>query len=409
LSNDIKLFDREFGVTAPLLPFNKAANRLPNNSNSGLPWLQAHWGQNIKGAVLAETRAQWTQDNPREIPPSMPMWRVDPPGKVRFAWAESKYEALYGAPFVYSIQDKMRERGARTTTPFDAWEGQAVVSDRIRRDMEANEGSEYLSCDYSAFDQTQSPSLLRRVGTELIHPMVGNAKPKMFQNWIENLVTGKVFTPNQLWEGEHGMPSGSVGTNFLDSINNALCLTGYIDNYGIKNSKYWVQGDDAVIRGRGVDPKDFAEFAQSEYGFRAHPDKQFFGYNQVDFLRFSYYGENDYLPTYPVSRVAWRTIGHERFSYSAKQWNEYAVIVRCLQQMNNAIDNPEIDNLVEWAATGDAMKLGAELPPREVFQKAGSAGVDMTTQRSKWDPGASTEAWDVLPIQSVVRRVISEM
>ena len=190
----------------------------------------------------------------------------------------------------------------------------------------------------------------------------------------------------------------------MDSICNALCITGYIANYDIRNAKYWVQGDDALIRGRGVDPKDFAEFAQREYGFNAHPDKQLFGHNEADFIQYSYFVENDYLPTYPVSRVGWRMIGQERWHDG---WNEYAVIVRALQQMNNAIYNPEIDNLVRWAAAGDSLKLGADLPPREVFQGAGIAGRRLMDNRARWDT-APQASWDVLPIQSVVRKVISE-
>jgi len=408
LDRDMQLFDESWGVSTPLLPFRKAARRLPSNTNSGLPWLESHWGQNIGGAVIAETSAQWAQDNPREIPPSMPMWRVDPPGKVRFAWAESKYEALYGAPFVYTIQDAMRKKWSHFDYPFAAWEGQANVGDRIQRDLERGD-YEYISCDYSSFDQTQSPELLRAVGNNLIHPMVRSRKPRMFKNWLENLISGTVVTPDKLYSGEHGMPSGSVGTNFIDSINNALCITGYLENYSVSSSRYWVQGDDAVIRGHGVDPKDFAEFAKSEYGFNAHPDKQYFGHSEVDFLQHSYYRENDYLPTYPASRVGWRMVGHERFRFVPGAWNEWAVIVRAVQQMNNAIDNPSVKELARWASEGDSMQLGAWLPPKTIFQKSGVAGRVMTTEKSRWNPGSVSGAdWDVLPIQGVIREVITE-
>ena len=401
LDDDIATFRRKWGVEAVPYPFRKTANRLPSNTNSGLPWLEASWRHSDMGdALLAETQRQWIADKPRPIPPSMPMWRVDPPGKTRFAWAESKYEALYGAPFVYPIQDMMRKRAV---SPFEAWDGQEVVSKSITADLESGE-FEYLSCDYSKFDQSQSPELIRRVMNDLIHPMIGRYKPNMFEAITENLVSGTVVTPERLREGEHGMPSGSVATNFVDSINNALCIEGYINAYNVTNVRYWVQGDDALIRGKGLDPKDFAEFASSVYGFNAHPDKQLFGYREADFLQYSYYGENAFLPTYPAARVGWRMIGHERYAYDAKKWNEWAVIVRAVQQLNNAINHPSVDELVSWAKRGDDLSLGAELPPKTIFQKAGEAAVGMTTARARWDAGAvDARSWDVLPIQSVIR------
>jgi len=133
-----------------------------------------------------------------------------------------------------------------------------------------------------------------------------------------------------------------------------------------------------------------------------------FGHREVDFLQYSYYGENDYQPTYPVARVGWRTIGHERFAFEGKEWNKWAVIVRTLQQMNNALDNPSVDQLVRWAAKGDSLQLGVDYPPKRVFQLAGKAAVEMTAERSRWSPESATQSWDVLPIQAIVRKVISE-
>jgi hypothetical protein len=405
IQQDINTFKDKWGVFAKPYAFRKTAHRLPSSTSSGLPWLTSGWMSNIGDAVVAETQAQWRLDNPREIPPSMPMWRVDPPGKVRLAWAESKYEALYGAPFVYPIQDQMRKRDS---SPFDAWNGPAIVQSAITNDLQQND-YEYLSCDYSKFDQSQSPQLLKTVLNDLVHPQIGNVKPRIFDTWQRNLWNGALITPNQVHTGEHGMPSGSVATNFVDSVANALCIEGYIANYSITDPRYWVQGDDAVIRGKGVDPKDFAEFAQREYGFQAHPDKQLFGHRECDFLQMSYYRENDYLPTYPVSRVGWRMIGHERFSYSGSKWNQWAVIVRAVQQMNNALFNPSVTELAKWAIKGDSLELGANLPPKTVFRRAGSVAYDMTTERSSWDPGASEATrWDVLPIQQVIREASSD-
>jgi hypothetical protein len=238
--------------------------------------------------------------------------------------------------------------------------------------------------------------------------MTGSRKPNISASWLKNFTEGSLVTPEGINSGEHGVPSGSVATNFVDSINNALCIEGYMDNYDISDGRYWVQGDDALICGHGTDPKDFAEFAQSEYGFNAHPDKQHFGVREGDFLQMSYYQENDYLPTYPASRVAWRMIGHERFSYSSGDWNEWAVVVRAIQQLQNAYHNPSVHDLVRWAGEGDKLRLGADEAPKDVMRMAGKAGYAMTKERGRWDLGAEDRDWDVLPIQRIVREELRD-
>jgi len=408
LDNDIAIFKEQWGVSASTLPIAKVVRRLPKTTNSGLPWLTANWFREIGPQVTAEVTNYWRKDELREIPPSMPMFRQDP-GKTRFAWAESKYEALQGANFVYPLMDKMRTTPG---TPFSAWNGPAHVENSLKRSLTKGKAQEYLSIDYANYDQTQSPELVRRVYSDLLHPMLGSPKPKLFNGWLENLVAGPLVEPRgisdfRLRTGEHGVPSGSIATNFIDSINNALCITGYIDNYSISNSRYWCQGDDAVITGNGVDPNDFAEFAKSEYGFDAHPDKQYFGYQECDYLRDSYYAENNFKATYPVSRVAWRMIGHERRKYSGKAWNEWAVEVRTVQQLQNAINNPSIDEMVRFTAEGDRLELGYKLPPKDIFRNAGNVAKSIVTERSAWDISKGP-SWDVLPIQSVIRKAMSE-
>jgi hypothetical protein len=408
LDDDIATFSAQWGVKAETLPIQKISKRLPKTTNSGLPWLTANWFREVGPELIAEVTNSWRKDELREIPPSMPMFRQDP-GKTRFAWAESKYEAVQGANFVYPLQDKMRTTPG---TPFSAWNGPAHVENSLKRSLKRGKSDEYLSIDYSGYDQTQSPELVRRVYSDLLHPMLGSPKPKLFQGWLENLVAGPLVEPRGLSEfrlrdGEHGVPSGSIATNFIDTINNALCITGYINNYSISNSRYWCQGDDAVITGTGVDPNDFAEFALSEYGFEAHPDKQYFGHRECDYLRDSYYAENGFKATYPAARVAWRTIGHERRKYSGKQWNMWAVEVRTVQQLQNAINHPSIDELIRWTARGDKLDLGASLPPKTIFRNAGKVAKSIETERSAWDI-SKRENWDVLPIQGVIRKAISD-
>uniref|UniRef100_A0A2V0RH14 RdRp n=1 Tax=viral metagenome TaxID=1070528 RepID=A0A2V0RH14_9ZZZZ len=403
LNADMERFRSRWGVNVQPLPIRKVWHRLPSATSSGLPWLQSHWKEQIGAGLAAEVQHLWEQDKPMQIPPSMPMWRVDPPGKTRLAWAESKYEALFGAPFVYPLADAMRNL---PQTPFSAWRSPSYTADTIQQHMRSADCEEYLSVDYSSYDATQSPELVQRVWNDLISPMYGNAKPRITKMWLENFTNGPLITPNGLTTGPHGVPSGSVATNFVDSINNALCIEGYLANYDIDSARYWVQGDDALICGKKVEPKDFAEFAQSEYGFEAHPEKQHYGVREADFLRMSYYVENDYKPTYPASRVAWRMTGYERFKHSPKDWNKWAVVVRAIQQANNAIDHPYVDDLVRWAADGDKLRLGRDLPPRKVFQLAGKAADKMTQARAAWDFGAETTDWSVLPIQDVIRRVV---
>lgn len=405
LSDDIASFRKKFPIQKQPYPIRKAWHRLPGNTSSGLPWLQSQWKEKIGAGIASEVQDRWSRDAPGEIPPSMPMWRVDPGPKVRLAWAESKYEALYGAPFVYPLADALRDV---PKSPFIAWKGPDDTAASISQHMRKGNCDEYLSVDYASYDQTQSPELVRRVWNELIHPMTGSQKPNISAAWLENFTAGDLITPEGLKTGPHGVPSGSVATNFVDSINNALCVEGYMSNYGIEDGRYWVQGDDALICGHNVEPKDFSEFAQSEYGFVAHPDKQYFGIREGDFLQNSYYVENDYLPTYPAARVAWRMIGHERFSYSPGDWNQWAVVVRAIQQLNNAYHHPYINDLVRWAGAGDKLRLGANEAPRDVMRMAGKAGYHMVQERARWDLGAEDRNWDVLPVQRIIRSELAD-
>jgi len=236
---------------------------------------------------------------------------------------------------------------------------------------------------------------------------MGSPKPNFFDAWIKNLTAGPVLTPDLEYTGPHGMPSGSVATNLFDSLHNAFAIEGYLLTYGIEGAKYFVQGDDAVIIGNGVDPEDFAKFVKDDYGFIAHPDKQFFSSSggAADYLRMSYYPENDFRPTYPVSRIAWRAIGHERFSFQPSQWNEWAVVVRATQQLENGIDNPSIKALIAWLMKGDKLRLGYDKSPQEILESAGKAGDVMIRERARWDPGAAQNDWNQWPIHRLIDEV----
>jgi hypothetical protein len=381
-------------------PLKKAYHQLPSTTSSGLPWLVTPWKKEVGSEVLRIVESAWANDDPIDIPPSMPMWRVDPPGKVRFAWAESKIEAIAGAPFVYPLIADWRE-----IPEFVAWKGPNYAQPMVSETLQTHPGN-VLSIDYSTFDQTQSPKLIRHA-CDIMHEACGYRKPNFFKSWVDNLVQGPVLTPDRELTGYHGIPSGSVATNMVDTINNMLCIEGYLDSYGI-DGVYFALGDDAVIIGEGVDPVDFAEFATGDFGFVANPDKQFFSTSKAaDFLQMSYYVENGYKPTYPVSRVAWRMIGYERHRYRGKDWNEWGVVVRTLQQLQNAINNPSIDKMVEWIQRdGDRLKLGADEDPQEILELAGKPAKTMTEERARWDPGAEESRpfreWE---INKLVRRL----
>ena len=403
LGRDMELFRKRF-LTKPLeaYPFRKSWDRLPATKSSGLPWLVTPWKAKVGSEIYEHCKSIWSSDGRLSYPASMPMWRVDPPGKVRLAWAESKYEAVMGGPWIYPFIDWMRQYDQ-----FVAWRGPEATGVKIGDLLRKDPSLPVLSIDYSSFDQTQTPELVTTVLNELVWPSMGSIKPGVWRDWVHNFTAGPLVTPDRLVHGEHGVPSGSVATNFVDSINNALCILGYMESYGIEGH-FFVQGDDAIIIGQGVEPDTFSDFARTEYGFIAHPEKQHYGYGEADFLKMSYYAANSYLPTYPCARVGWRMIGHERYSFGGKEWGPWAVVVRAVQQLQNAIHSPAINDLVEWAAEGDSLRLGANESARKVLALSGGPGRSMTTDRARWDPGeVSALPFYMWPINLKIRELFS--
>lgn len=114
-----------------------------------------------------------------------------------------------------------------------------------------------LEMDYSGFDGSISSKLIG-----MAFDIIGNnfdftAEEKAAFQFVIRYFTGcPVLLPggSVVYGKTHGVPSGSMFTQLVDSIVNALAIEYSCERLRIGTSRYYVLGDDSVIGGYGAQP-----------------------------------------------------------------------------------------------------------------------------------------------------------
>jgi hypothetical protein len=124
-----------------------------------------------------------------------------------------------------------------------------------------------ISIDYSSYDLTLSPELMRQVGYALV------GRSGLGKTIIDRLVTKRLLSPWGVKEISGNMPSGSLFTNLLDSVINAVAIEYIALRIGCY-VEYKVNGDDAIaVFAADVDMQVMSDIAR-ELGLNVHPEKQ---------------------------------------------------------------------------------------------------------------------------------------
>jgi hypothetical protein len=207
--------------------------------------------------------------------------------KLRLVWAAPLDNQILEAMWAVPVQQVLKYDNYEADKYFGSMfmYSSEYLQMNLLRDMFSyaeDNNLQVISADYSAFDTTISESLIR----EAFRILIGESKEATLV--ANRFIVKKLLSPWGINEVRGMVPSGSVFTNLIDSVVNAIILE-YIAIRTSQDVAYRVNGDDsvAVFSESISDPE--LEIYSSELGIDMNPSKQARSKNSCQFNK-SYWG-----------------------------------------------------------------------------------------------------------------------
>jgi hypothetical protein len=228
-----------------------AGDRLIKSSNSGLPYLQR------KGIVLDDAISSFGEQY--GVYPCMLYTRTQEERKTRNVWgfpiSDTLQELQYFIPY-FEVEKYFRHRSALRGPDFV----DTMVSKLI---LEKPNDHLMVSVDFSSYDASVSPEHSHAAFQNVARAFQAGHEVGLFELW-KRFITIPVYTPDGEKTGIHGVPSGSVFTNTIDSE----------VQYLVSGREYSceIQGDDGIYR---VPVSDLSDFYKrfNDAGLKLNEDK----------------------------------------------------------------------------------------------------------------------------------------
>ena len=338
------------------LSLSNAAGELAGNTNSGYPLFTR------RGRVRGDDIA-YAQNGAWRKFPAILGWRGQSSGleedpKQRTVWMYPQSTNIREMQLFRPLQNLMSNGSHHA-----AWRTIEDVDSAVENVFRASEetGEPVFSIDFSSFDQSVGP-LLSSMAFDIARALFQKGNEQLFDDVEEVFHTiGMLIQPSQVLTGMHGVPSGSVFTNWIDSVVQlevaAHCARTLDSSYEPWNQ---VQGDDGLLVLPGVSDVSGIADCMLEFGLEMSSDKQFIGDEDCVYLQ-RYYHKSQKGGMYPTYRALNSLMGQERF-FDEDEWGPDMVILRSIMILENAKNSPLFTDLVTFVMNGDKYRLGAAWP-----------------------------------------------
>lgn len=356
--------------------FDKAKSLLKNNTSAGLATLRS------KGQLKpVYTESMMYEELEKELLCVL-FTRTQENDKTRDIWGYPMalviFEMMYYSPLL-DVQKKQIWRSALLGPD----EVDKSISKLVISSFERN--VPLLSIDFKKYDASLKP----RIQVPSWNYVKSKFQPKYHDDisFIQKCFNSiGIVTPSGVKRGLHGVPSGSVFTNEIDSINQYVIsrCTGSVFDEDME-----IQGDDAVY---SISEGNVDTFIKTfnKAGLNVHTDTDLLSYTKCEYLRKLYH--IDYLSgdkvggIYSTFRALGRIVYQERWTnfedYSIIGKDYYAIRTLCI--LENCKHHPLFRELVEFIVKLDKYKLkfsqdGLTNYVRMVRESKGSEGLIQNT------------------------------
>lgn len=327
------------------LSFDNAMKFIKNNTNSGLPYY-------VRKSKVKETYSENLTIYQDREDPCILFTRTQESKKTRPVWGYPFFDTLKEMCFyrpLFEFQRKLSWRSAlRGPHEVDLSLTRIILS-AIRNN------EKLVSIDFSGYDTTVKGSLLDKA-FDYIRKLFQPQFHSMIDELALRFQTIKLITPDGIFSGYHGVPSGSTFTNEVDSIVQYLIAI----SFGLSADQFDIQGDDAAYRTKSA--KLLLEYF-ADFGLKVNDEKSFISNNylvycqklhHIDYIRNGLIGG-----IYPTYRALNRILYLEKFDQFVEDeitGSDYFSI-RCLAILENCKYHPLFEHLVSYIYELDKYNL----------------------------------------------------
>jgi hypothetical protein len=319
-----------------------ASKFLKSATSAGLPYLKK------KGIVVDRVLASF--DSLKDYP-AMLYTRTQEQDKTRNIW---------GVPIKDTLSEMRYYQPLLERHKLLPWRKAIVSPDSVDRAVTElfrtmDSSTTLMSVDFSSYDASVSPQKQKEV-FEYINTLFQPGCDADLSLIFKRFQTIGIVTPEGIWHGPHGVPSGSTFTNEVDSIAQYLSLPREMRESGL----FQIQGDDGLYL---TSNPDGLSDQFEEAGFQVNALKSVVSTDYCLFLQNYYsprYQENGiYRRVYPIFRALNRIIFQERWSdfedYGISGSDYYAI--RTISILENCRYHPLFEEFVKFILSKDKYSL----------------------------------------------------
>lgn len=328
--SDVPIKSSDRGIIRPISVEN-AVKSIKMSTNSGLPYLSK------KSTVIARTTSNLEEDYDENWP-MVPFIRTQEQKKTRlvkgYPTSDVIIESRYFEPLFqyYSRQSQFAAmRGPDSVNTAMT----KLLSETVRL------GQKAISLDISGFDDSFKKPLQDKVFGQMSY-LLQPGHETQFSEIAWRFGNKQLVTPDGIWSGAHGIPSGSRGTNLVGSVGNDLVLGQPLRQ---------VLGDDAACASADVTTL-FRNY--DSCGLELNESKTVVADGHFLFLQQlfhpDYMEDGEVKGVYPTFRCLNRLIYPERFS----EFNTFGLdgksyfAIRSLSILENCRYHPLFEELVKF-------------------------------------------------------------
>lgn len=225
-----------------------------------------------------------------------------------------------------------------------------------------------VATDFTKFDQHFNSSLQDAAQTIIEARLTNDGASAA--GWIRDIFPIKYMIPmaynfGEIRRGEHGMGSGSGGTNFDETIaHRALQYEAAQRNRVKLNPNSQCLGDDGILSYPGITVEDVVD-TYTSHGLEMNDQKQYASTHDTVYLR--RWHHKDYrvdgrcVGVYSTMRALGRMRYLERYM-DPEIWDAEAVELRWYSILNNLEYHPLREQFVDFCMERDKYRLGLDIP-----------------------------------------------